>query len=90
MELRPSKCTGNITMVIKSTPTNYARRQAIRETWASDPKFNLVFILGMHTTKDRNEVGYFKVGFESALLRRFATGSCVGSPLGHVTVSIEV
>lgn len=43
-------------MVIKSTPMNYARRQAIRDTWASDPKFNLVFILGMHTTKDRNEV----------------------------------
>ena len=90
MELRPSKCTGNITMVIKSTPTNYARRQAIRETWASDPKFNLVFILGMHTTKDRNEVGHIKVGFESFLLRRFATGLCVGSPLGHTKVSIEV
>ena len=57
MELRPGKCTGNITMVIKSTPMNYARRQAIRDTWASDPKFNLVFILGMHTfKKDRNEV----------------------------------
>ena len=55
MELRPGKCTGNITMVIKSTPMNYARRQAIRDTWASDPKFNLVFILGMHTTRDRKE-----------------------------------
>ena len=72
MELRPGKCTGNITMVIKSTPMNYNRRQAIRDTWASDPKFNLVFILGMHTSKkDRNEVVTWSFKYVDLKMRRF-------------------
>ena len=39
-------------MVIKSTPRNHARRQAIRETWGGGGRFNLVFILGIQPDKN--------------------------------------